>query len=85
MKGEVVPDVPDLYADGYSVNVGPFGVTVTFLRSVIDDAGQPTQSNEAIIRVRFSKELAEQMTKGIGGVLEQAKKGGAGPTSAKSH
>ena len=53
-------DYPDIYTDGYSVTVGPFGVTFTLLRSEGPDvAGSPTNTNAIVARVRMSRDLAE--------------------------
>lgn len=52
-------DYPDLYADGFSLTAGPFGVTVTLHRSdPTGEAGPHQDPNVVVGRVRFSRELA---------------------------
>lgn len=52
-------DVPDLYADGFSLTAGPFGVTLTLSRSEpTGEAGQHQDPNTVVGRIRFSRELA---------------------------
>ena len=53
-------DYPDLYADGFSLTAGPFGVTVTLHRSDPTGESGPHQDPNVVVgRVRFSRELAE--------------------------
>lgn len=85
MEGKHVSEVPDFYIDGYSVNIGPFGVTFTLMRSKIDEAGKPAGSNEVIAHVRLSKELTGHLVEGTRNLLAQSKKGTPGPVSTKSH
>jgi hypothetical protein len=61
-------DYPDVYADGFSMTAGPFGVTLTLHRS--DPTGEPgphQDPNVTVGRVRLSRELAavlaDQLTK----------------------
>lgn len=52
-------DYPDLYADGFSLTAGPFGVTLTLHRSSpTGEAGPHQDPNELVGRLRFSRELA---------------------------
>jgi hypothetical protein len=79
-------DYPDIYTDGYSVTVGPFGVTFTFLRSVGPDAaGKPSQTNAIVARVRMSKDLAEHMMEATRNTIAQSKKGVIGPPSGQTN
>ncbi|TAL07101.1 MAG: hypothetical protein EPO00_09845 [Chloroflexota bacterium] len=53
-------DYPDLYADGFSLTAGPFGVTVTLHRSdPTGEAGPHQDPNVVVGRIRFSRELAK--------------------------
>ena len=50
-------DYPDLYADGFSLTAGPFGVTVTLHRSdPTGEAGPHQDPNVVVGRVRFSRQ-----------------------------
>jgi hypothetical protein len=52
-------DYPDVYADGFSVTAGPFGVTVTFTRTEpTGEAGPHEEPTVIVARVRFSQPLA---------------------------
>lgn len=55
-------DHPDLYADGFSITAGPFGVTITLHLS--DPTGEPgphEEPNLTIGRVRVSRDLARAL------------------------
>lgn len=53
-------DYPDLYADGFSLTAGPFGVTVTLHRSDPTGESGPHQDPNVVVgRIRFSRELAK--------------------------
>ena len=78
-------DYPDLYADGYNITVGPFGVTVTLMRSEGADAsGTPSPTNEIVGRVRMSKDLAEHMAEAMRNTIAQSKKGMVAPTTGET-
>lgn len=52
-------DISDVYADGFSLTAGPFGVTLTLSRSEPSgEAGHHQDPNTVVGRVRFSRELA---------------------------
>lgn len=79
-----VSDVSDLYADGFSLTAGPFGVTLTLTRSEpTGEAGQHQDPNVVVGRVRFSRELArvlaDQLNQGL------AASGQTGSTSSVRH
>lgn len=79
-------DYPDIYMDGYSVTVGPFGVTFTFLRSHGPDAtGVPTEGSEIVARVRMSRDLAEHLIEATRNTIAQAKQGIVGPPGGKTN
>lgn len=53
-------DYPDLYADGFSLTAGPFGVTLTLQRSdPTGEAGPHQDPNVVVGRIRISRELAK--------------------------
>ena len=53
-------DYPDLYADGFSLTAGPFGVTVTLQRSdPTGEAGPHQDPNVVVGRIRISRELSK--------------------------
>jgi hypothetical protein len=61
-------DHPDIYADGFSISAGQFGVTLTLRRS--EPTGEPghhEEPSEIVARIRMSQNLA----KAIGGALDQ--------------
>lgn len=52
-------DFPDIYADGYAISAGPFGVTLTLHRS--EPSGEPgphQEPSEIVGRIRLSQPLA---------------------------
>jgi hypothetical protein len=64
---------PDVYADGLTVGVGPFGYTLIFLRSMprIPEApGASAVTNEIVSVVRMSRELAETLATNITNALQ---------------
>jgi len=78
-------DYPDLYLDGYTVTVSPFGVTLTLMRSEGPDAsGTPSPTNEIVGRVRMSKDLAEHMAEAMRNTIAQSKKGVVPPLTGKA-
>jgi hypothetical protein len=63
-------DFSDIYADGYSVSIGPFGVTVTLQRSdPAMEAGGVSDRNEVVGRVRMSSTLAKALAQGLNDAL----------------
>jgi hypothetical protein len=80
---DAVTDVSDLYADGFSLTAGPFGVTLTLTRSEpTGEAGQHQDPNVVIGRVRFSRELARVLADQLNQALAAS---GAGGTSSVRH
>ena len=66
-------DYPDIYADGFSVTAGRFGVTLTLLRS--DPSGEPGVHDDARVvvgRVRMSPNLAQAVADTLGKSLVAA-------------
>ena len=65
-----MPDpVPDIFADGVTISVGPFGVTVSFQRSTPDTAvargtgveAVPVLGQEVVGRIRMDRRLLDQL------------------------
>lgn len=66
-------DYPDIYADGFSVTAGRFGVTLTLLRS--EPTGEPgahDDPREVVGRVRLSPNLAQAIAEALGKTLVAA-------------
>ncbi len=63
-------DYPDLYADGFSLTAGPFGVTITLHRSdPTGEAGPHQDPNEIVGRVRISRELSRVLAEQLNQML----------------
>jgi hypothetical protein len=63
-------DHPDLYADGFSLTAGPFGVTLTLTRSEPSgEAGHHPDPSSVVGRVRISRELASVLADQLGQML----------------
>jgi hypothetical protein len=61
-----MPDYPDFYADGVSVSVGPFGVTVTFqLSQPSTEPGPHVDEGAIVARARMSPALAHALAQGL--------------------
>ena len=67
-------DAPDVYTDGVSISRGPFGLTITFLRSAPSPAvlGFSQAPNEVAVRVRMSDAMGDYLVKTLGEILTQA-------------
>ena len=69
-------DYPDIYADGFSLTTGRFGVTLTLLRS--DPSGEPGVHDDArhiVGRIRLSPNLAKAIADTMGNALVAAPQG----------
>lgn len=78
-------DHPDIYADGFSITAGPFGVTVTLALSQPTGEPGPHEDPSAVIaRLRFSRELAQKLAEGLAQMLAASTQGG-GPSSSIRH
>ena len=69
-------DYPDIYAHGFSLTTGRFGVTLTLLRS--DPSGEPGVHDDArhiVGRVRLSPNLAKAIAETMGNSLVAASQG----------
>lgn len=62
-------DYPDIYADGFSLTAGPFGVTLTLTRTEpTTEPGPHQETGEIVGRVRLSPALARAIVEGFGQV-----------------
>lgn len=53
-------DYPDIYADGFSLTAGPFGITLTLTRTEPTlEPGPHQDAGEIVGRVRLSPNLAK--------------------------
>jgi hypothetical protein len=60
-------DYPDIYADGFSVTAGRFGITLTLLRT--DPTGEPgahDDPSQVVGRIRLSPNLAKAIADTLG-------------------
>jgi hypothetical protein len=63
---------PDIYADGVGIGVGPFGLTITLMRSEPSlEAGAQETPNVIVGRVRLSHALAKALAQNINDALVQ--------------
>lgn len=79
-------DYPDIYADGFSVSAGRFGVTLTLTRS--EPTGEPgthEDPREVVGRVRFSPNLAKAVAEALGKSLAAASRGVQPASKSTSH
>ena len=73
-------DVPDFYADNFSINISLLGATLTFVRSTpaVQDVSEASQ--EIVSRVRLSREGVKALADFLTSALAQAQ-GPQGPQS----
>lgn len=79
-------DYPDIYADGFSVSAGRFGVTLTLTRS--EPTGEPgthEDPREIVGRVRFSPNLAKAVADSLGKALVAASRGAQPASKTTAH
>jgi hypothetical protein len=77
-------DYPDVYADGFSLSAGPFGVTVTFTPSLpSDESGPHEEPTEPILRSRLSVALAKAISDAFQQVSAAAAQAGQTSTTIK--
>lgn len=68
-------DHPDIYADGFSVTAGPFGVTLTLRRS--EPTGKPGQHEDPsviVARIRLAHNTAKAIAAAMIQIVEAASK-----------
>lgn len=67
-----MPDFPDLYTDGFTISVSPFGVTLTFQLSQPSlEPGPHVDAGVIVARVRMSPALANALSQGLGDAVAQ--------------
>jgi hypothetical protein len=55
-------DYPDIYADGFSLSGGNYGLTLTFtLSQPTGEPGPHEEPTTAVVRVRVGRELAQTL------------------------
>ena len=65
-------DVPDFFADGFSITIGPFGVTVTFqLTQPTLEPGPHVDPGSIVARARMTPALATALAQALGDVAAQ--------------
>ena len=78
-------DYPDIYADGFSVTAGRFGVTLTLTRSEPTGSPAPTRIRARSGRVRLSPHLAKAVADALGKTLAAASQGAQPTSKTTSH
>ena len=64
---------PDIYADGFSITAGPFGVAVTLQLSEPPNTPGPAQAVSVdVARIRMSRELARVLCEQLTQLLAQS-------------
>jgi hypothetical protein len=59
-------DYPDYFTDGFSLTVGPFGVTITFqLSQPTLEPGPHVDPGQIVARARMSPALARALAQGL--------------------
>lgn len=69
-------DYPDIYADGFGISAGPFGVTITLNRS--EPTGEPgphIEPNVIVARIRVNQALAKAIADTLNQVVLAAAQG----------
>ena len=65
-------DIPDFFADGFSITIGPFGVTVTFqLTQPTLEPGPHVDPGVIVARARMTPALATALAQALGDVAAQ--------------
>ena len=79
-------DYPDVYADGFSLSAGPYGVTLTLQRS--EPTGEPGPHEEPTVivaRIRMTPNLATAIAASVRQVVEAAQQVVPAPASGKTN
>ena len=67
-----VADIPDFFADGFSITIGPYGVTVTFqLTQPTLEPGPHVDPGAIVARARMTPALAIALSQALGDVAAQ--------------
>jgi hypothetical protein len=63
-------DYPDVYADGFSLSGGVYGLTLTFtLSQPTGEPGAHEEPTSPVVRVRLGRELARTLMDTLGQML----------------
>ena len=63
-------DYPDIYADGFSLSAGQYGLTLTFaLSQPTGEPGPHEEPTSPVVRVRMGRELAKTLMDTLGQML----------------
>jgi hypothetical protein len=79
-------DYPDVYADGFSLSAGAYGVTLTLTRS--EPTGEPGPHEEPMViiaRVRMTANLAYAIAASVKQVVDQAQQAIPLPPTGKGN
>jgi hypothetical protein len=70
-------DYPDVFADGFSLTAGQFGITLTLSRSEpTGEAGPHDEPQVIVARIRMTQSLAEAIAETIHQMAAMAAQGG---------
>ena len=59
-------DVPDFFADGFAITVGPFGITISFqLTQPSLEPGPHSDPGQIVARARLTPALAKALGQGL--------------------
>ncbi len=75
-------DFPDVYADGYAISAGPYGVTLTLHRS--EPTGEPgphAEPTQIVARLRFNHALGKAIADALLQTMAAAAAQSIPPTS----
>lgn len=61
-----MPEFPDVYADGFSLTAGQYGVTLTFTHVLPTGEPRPHEEpTEPVVRLRMGRELAKTLQESL--------------------
>jgi hypothetical protein len=81
-----MPDYPDIYADGFSVTAGDYGVTITLRRS--QPAGEPgphQDPSDVVARIRLAPNTAKAIAEATMQILRTVAESKGDPKTTISH
>ena len=65
-----MPDFPDVYADGFGLTAGQYGVTLTFTHVLpTGEPGPHEEPTEPVVRLRMGRELAKTLQENLSQLL----------------
>ena len=81
-----MPDYPDIYADGFSVTAGDYGVTITLRRSQPSGEPGPHQDpSDIVARVRLAPNTAMAIADATMQILRTVAESKGDPKTTISH